>query len=248
MGGLGYFFEREGVASTSISLLREHTEAIRPPRALWATFELGRPFGAPNRPGLQKRILKAALALLEEEAGPVLFDFPEEATPVSGDNPEAALDGLACPVDFGAGREEGLAAAFRREAAQLGDWYRMAKERVGRTTFGLSGFSPEELVQFLIEASEGELPEQKAGEQDRSLIIRMAVDDLKAYYQEAAMAKPGAEAMSGMDLLDWFWGATSAAQVLMNIQKVCRAVGDERLDFLARALLVPRSQAHRLDD
>lgn len=248
MGGLGYFFERAGVATTSISLIREHTETIRPPRALWTSFELGRPFGAPNRPGLQTRVLKAALALLEKEAGPVLVDFPEDAPSVSGDNLEAALDGLACPVDFGGPDQESPAEAFRREAAQLGDWHRLARERAGRTTFGLSGLSPEEVVEFLIDLADGRLPEKKNSGPDRHLVIRMAIDDLKAYYQEAALAKPGAEALSGDDLLNWFWGGTKAAGMLMKIRQVCLAAGDERLEIMARGLVVPRSQAHRITD
>jgi hypothetical protein len=42
VGALGHFLEREGIPTTGISLVREHTEKIRPPRALWVTFELGR--------------------------------------------------------------------------------------------------------------------------------------------------------------------------------------------------------------
>jgi len=33
-----------------VSLIREQTAAIRPPRALWVPFMLGRPFGVPNDP------------------------------------------------------------------------------------------------------------------------------------------------------------------------------------------------------
>ena len=40
MGGLGHYFESEGIASTQISLVRVHTENIKPPRALWVPFEL----------------------------------------------------------------------------------------------------------------------------------------------------------------------------------------------------------------
>ena len=50
MGALGHFIEREGVPTAQISLIREQTAAIQPPRALWVPFMLGRPFGAP--PGI----------------------------------------------------------------------------------------------------------------------------------------------------------------------------------------------------
>ncbi len=48
MGALGHFLERQGIPTTGISLVREHTEVVRPPRALWVTFELGRPLGRPE--------------------------------------------------------------------------------------------------------------------------------------------------------------------------------------------------------
>jgi hypothetical protein len=53
VGALGHYLEAEGVPTTSISLVREHTEVIRPPRALWVTFELARPLGAPDDAALQ---------------------------------------------------------------------------------------------------------------------------------------------------------------------------------------------------
>lgn len=79
MGVLGHSIEEAGIATTQISLIREHTEAIKPPRALWVPFELGRPFGMPGDADFQKRVLRRVLALLEAESGPVLEDYPEEA-------------------------------------------------------------------------------------------------------------------------------------------------------------------------
>ena len=97
MCGLAHFFEEEGVATTSIALIREHAEAIRAPRALWVPFDMGRPFGAPNEPAFQRRVLSAALALLDSKAGPVvLADFGEDAP---GPQAEDGA-GWVCPVSF----------------------------------------------------------------------------------------------------------------------------------------------------
>ena len=68
MGALAHYLEAEGVPTTQVSLIREHTETINPPRALWVPFELGRPLGAPEDPGLQRRVLMAALNLLEAQS------------------------------------------------------------------------------------------------------------------------------------------------------------------------------------
>ncbi|MBT5161958.1 MAG: hypothetical protein HOL89_19300, partial [Alphaproteobacteria bacterium] len=48
MSALGHFLEEEGIATTIISLIRVHSEKVRPPRSLFVPFELGRPLGAPN--------------------------------------------------------------------------------------------------------------------------------------------------------------------------------------------------------
>lgn len=70
MGALAHYFEEEGLSTTQISLVREHTEAIRPPRALWVPFELGRPLGQPNDSEFQMRVLRACLGLLDADSGP----------------------------------------------------------------------------------------------------------------------------------------------------------------------------------
>lgn len=68
--------ERHGIATVVIQFLREVAERMSPPRALWVPFKHGYPLGEPNNPELQKRVMRAALKLLELEGpGPVLRDF-----------------------------------------------------------------------------------------------------------------------------------------------------------------------------
>ena len=69
--------ERSGIATTCIVLLREVAMAVRPPRALWVPFRHGYPLGEPDNPALQKRVMMAALSLLElrEVKAPLLVDF-----------------------------------------------------------------------------------------------------------------------------------------------------------------------------
>jgi hypothetical protein len=69
--------EREGISTVSISLLREVTEVIRPPRALFVPYQLGYPLGAPNDPSLQHRIISRALSLLERTDVPVIEEFKD---------------------------------------------------------------------------------------------------------------------------------------------------------------------------
>ena len=79
MSALGHYLEEEGIATVAIALIRPQAENTKPPRALWVPFELGRPFGPPNDPAFQKRVILSALRLLELENGPVIIeDFADD--------------------------------------------------------------------------------------------------------------------------------------------------------------------------
>lgn len=67
--------EKAGIPTVSITLLREVTEKVRPPRALFAPFPLGYPLGRPDDAGLQRRIILASLSLLERATLPLLEEF-----------------------------------------------------------------------------------------------------------------------------------------------------------------------------
>lgn len=67
--------EYAGITTVSISLLREITAKIRPPRALFVPFPLGYPLGEPHNPDLQLRIMRAAFSLLTRTDVPVLETF-----------------------------------------------------------------------------------------------------------------------------------------------------------------------------
>ena len=54
--------------------MREHTEKLKPPRALFVPFPFGHALGRAGDAALQHRVLGAALDLLAEASGPVLAD------------------------------------------------------------------------------------------------------------------------------------------------------------------------------
>lgn len=55
--------EARGVTTVSVTMLREVTEKVRPPRALFVDFPLGYPLGKPNDPVLQTKVIRSTLAL-----------------------------------------------------------------------------------------------------------------------------------------------------------------------------------------
>ena len=67
--------EYAGITTVSLSLLREITEKIQPPRALYVPFPLGYPLGEPNNIELQTRVMQAAFGLLSRNDVPVLETF-----------------------------------------------------------------------------------------------------------------------------------------------------------------------------
>jgi len=76
VGLIQSIIEKAGIPTVSVTLLREITVRVDPPRALFVDFPLGYPLGDPNNAALQRRIILATLALLNERVPPsVLRDF-----------------------------------------------------------------------------------------------------------------------------------------------------------------------------
>ena len=67
--------ESAGITTVSISLLREVTDALRSPRALFVPYRLGFPLGEPKISILQHRIISKALSLLSRIDTPVIEEF-----------------------------------------------------------------------------------------------------------------------------------------------------------------------------
>jgi hypothetical protein len=67
--------EYAGITTVSISLLREITEKIQPPRALFVPYPLGHPLGKPNDVVLQTRMIRTAFGLLTRNDAPILETF-----------------------------------------------------------------------------------------------------------------------------------------------------------------------------
>jgi hypothetical protein len=220
--------------------VREHTAAINPPRALWVPFILGRPFGVPGDGAFQRRVLLAALRLLEAPAGPVLEDYPEDAPPP---NP-CEVEGMACHVSFDRTADDrDLGAQLAREIEELSPWHDLAVKRRARTTTGVSGMPINEAARivaaYLNSSPTPNLDGMSAGE-----TLKIVCDDMRAYYCEAAAAQPGNP--DAQAILQWFWRDTAAGRAFLALQKICVASSDKSLQILGGNSLVPRAIMHTL--
>ena len=199
----------------------------------------------PNDDAFQKRVLLATLKLLEASSGPVLQDFPEDA-PVLGEVSTA----WACPVNLSTENvslsdSEQLREALKREMAQLRSWFDLAVKKRGRTTVGVSGLVLDAIGEFVSAFLEGGFPENPRRGLPLWLVLKLAVDDLKAYYFEAVTAQPG-QGSPGSDMLaNWFWEETVAAKVLLAVKQSCINSDDNMLKTAGAKLIVPMAQAHR---
>ena len=247
MNALGYFFESEGVATTGISLVREHTEAMRPPRFLWVPFELGRPLGAPNVPDFQRRVILAALALLEAERGPVLVDFPEDAPRAPVDTEAGWVGPSALPPEASVATHE-LEGRALQELEQLAPLYALARTKRGRTTVGLSGLTPPDMVRFLAAFLNKNPVDGEVGGPLRHLPLgeafKLVSEDLKAYCLEAASVRSDGEpnGQSAQRLAIWFWQDTVMGRLFRALHTTCLDHPDPGVQAIAKGAFVPRSQ------
>ena len=206
--------------------MREHTEIVRPPRALWVTFDLGRPLGIPDDPPFQRRVVKAALDLLARTDGPVLADYPEDVPEVTD------FSGWACPINLAPSQTDSLATEIDR----LATWYDQSVARQGRTTVGVSGLDMPDAGALVNRALAGDLPEAQP--------LKEAIDDLRAYYLEAASAFP--DPGTSATRKKWFWDETQLAKAILSLQPKLAQSTDPQHKILANLTLIPATERHRL--
>jgi hypothetical protein len=238
VSALGHYLEEDGIATVSISLIRPQAENTRPPRALWVPFELGRPFGPPSDAAFQKRVLLAALGMLVDGGGPVcIIDFPE-------DDPRAQPDPTWKPPFVSAavagGDVAALAAELQAEILLLRDAHQRWMARYGRSTVGLSGLSIADCAHYVADWLSGKAPPSPRDGFSAPLILRFAVDDLKAYCLEAGGAQTARP--SSLQLGDWLWNETASGKALHALRQRLLAHEDERLRLIVANFMVPAAR------
>lgn len=74
-------------------------------------------------------------------------------------------------------------------------------------------------------------------------LLKLATEELKAFYLEAAAAQPGA--IIRRQAADWFWGQTAAARLLLALRAVCLAAPEPNVRWIGQNLMVPRAEWSR---
>ena len=195
---------------------------------------MGRPLGVPGDAAFQRRVLLAALKLLEVPAGPVLADYPEDAPKVAS----GEVEGFACAVSFAkAPPAEGLAGAVQREITELAPWHELAKRNHGRSIATLSGLTAGTAAKFLTDyIADQKTPLYREG-LSTELALRLVVQDLRAYYLEAVAAQPGAGAAIGAR--NWLYRDTAVGQLFFKLRDTCLASENQMVRTYGGKGLIP---------
>jgi len=195
--------EERGISTVAVSLVREHTVKIKPPRAVWVPFPFGISIGHRNDAAEQRAVLDLAFSTLDAPAGPVLVDFiarprNERASPLQAS--DVPLEEHAGTIDLAAEVEAMRSRWELRPAAP-------------HSHIGASGVAPAQfgaMLAFLQAYAAGDDAADYAGrpaEVSQVQFLRYAVEDLRVLYLETRMHEQPDE--SSDDRLRWLLGSTA---------------------------------------
>ena len=209
-----------------MSLVRPVTESVKPSRALWVPFPFGRPLGPPNQPNVQLDVLRRTLALVDEPSGPIIVDYPDNLDEEQEDD-----TAWSCPVTFPTSvpetESDALTTQLQQEAQLLQPWFYEGLRQRGRTTVGTSGKTPDSIGEMLgilaRFATDGDMTVPDGYAHPMPQLLRYITDDVRDFYNEAAISKPGAAFPAPLDLLEWFFLTTVAGDIFYQVRNRLRA-------------------------
>jgi hypothetical protein len=213
--------EERGLSTVALSLVREHSVRIKPPRTVWVPFPFGISVGHRNDAREQRAVLDLAFSTLTAPDGPVLLDFvaadrPERAAPIQASGVE--VEAHARTVDFAA-EVEGM----RDHMLARADKHRkIGLSRVDPKDFGT-------LARWLARYASGEESDFPGRPADVELLpfIRFAVEDLRVMYALDRMHAHPDE--SSDDRQVWLLGATAFGIFLRTLRDYLEASDDPKV-------------------
>src|SRR6185437_13083855 len=153
-----------------------------------------------------------------------IVDFPDDDLRA---RPDPAWRPLFMPAAVAHGLAESLASRLEEEVLLLHGAHQRWMAQHGRTTIGLSGLAIAEAARYVADWLRGKAPPSPRDAFSAPLILRFAVDDLKAFCLEAAAA--GTSLPSSVQLTDWFWSGTATGAAIRALREVLLTQEDERL-------------------
>ena len=172
---------------------------------------------------------------MNQATGPALMDYTEAAGDTSMN--DAAW---SCPMTFPPmvpeSESDALTAQLQQESQLLRPWYDEGLRARGRTEVGTSGKgsdSIDEMLGILARfAVDADMAVPDGYDHSMPQLLRYIAEDIRDFYVEVAISKPGAAFPSPLDLPEWFFLQTIASDVFYQVR--------DRL--LAADILVPVAQ------
>ncbi len=220
---IAHWIEQQGINTVVIGLVKLHLEKIKPPRALAVSFEFGRPLGGPEDSKFQLEVLTTALGLIETLTEPAIVDFEKD-------------DPRATPDPKWAAPKVAVADTIANEVIALKPFYQAQCVNKSRTSVGVSKIPIAEAAALFDSAMAGEKLSSSREEISPALMLRLAIDDLKAYYAEAALGK-GSPA--SRQVHDWFWLESLLGQQVRELRTRYMKSDDPKLANLGEKFTVP---------
>lgn len=203
---LAHVFESAGLSTIVFASNLGFAERMRPPRALYCDFPIGRPLGVPRDPEFQRAVLRAGLELLDRPTGPVLEIYP---IAVGGES-----EHLVCTIPHA--YDPSLPPPVAEVHAIKPAWARTYAENRNVTQVGRL-VPPEQIpdaVARFFRVANGD-HWQDAGFSSELDISTQAMD-IRAFYEEASISLSDhvPAARSGDD---WFYGATHSGKLMADV-------------------------------
>jgi len=214
---LAHFFESFGLSTVLVGFVKEHIQAIKPPRALWLDFPMGRPLGKPNDIEFQKKIIRTAFKMFNEKSGPVLREF-SDVIPVKN-----GRMGYALPVELvidknNIGNIDLLVQEVKTEIEGLNKDYTRAVTFRKRTTLGASEMKISDYVNYISLFIKGDIPNSPRKGIGPVPLLKLVVEDLQAYYTETITFRDKIDDFEKIGT--WFWEKTKAGKLILCLEAV----------------------------
>jgi hypothetical protein len=220
--------EERGLVTVALSLIREHSEKVKPPRAVYVPFPLGLPVGHPGNAAEQQAVLDLAFSTLDATAGPVLVNYRDEAAGEEDGTPLQASD-----IDPD---EQARTADFATEVTLMRRYLEQHLAATGRTGVGLSKVPPQRfrgVVRFLeaLLTDQAADTDERPADMPRPVFIRSCLEDLRVMYAEARLQTHPNE--SSQNRQRWMLGSTALGMMLRRLRDALDASTDPQLKALS---------------
>jgi hypothetical protein len=216
------------LSTVALSLIREHTEKVKPPRAVYVPFPLGLPLGHPGDSAEQQAVLDLAFSTLAAPSGPVLAIYRDDA---AGDEAGSPVQASEFDADDNAGGID-----FATEVTLMRRYWEQRLAATGRSGVGLSKIPPQRfrgVVRFLESYAVDPLADMSERPADMSVpfFIRNCIEDLRVMYIEARLHTHPGE--SSPDRQRWLLGSTALGIMIRRLHDVMDASTDPKVKAAA---------------